>query len=123
LHPWSLLCRPDVVAELTERHPDGGMFNGMTSQASRIFIVNVLCNLHQFAPIADQSRSVRVPIRYARPIEVDGVFLGTVVEHERGVRFIAVDDRVTEMDQSLWPNLDCAHQSALQLFRFGRAAV
>jgi hypothetical protein len=44
------------------------------------------------------------------------------VEHELGVRFIAVDDRVTEMDQSIWPTLGYACRSARQLFKSGRAA-
>jgi hypothetical protein len=61
-------------------------------------------------------------MRHSRPIEVDGVFLGAAVEHELGVRFIAVDVRVTEMDQSIWPTLGYAYRSARQLFKSGRAA-
>jgi hypothetical protein len=81
-------------------------------------------NLHHFAPTASQSRSEDrpVPMRRSRPIEVDGVFLGAAVEHELGVRFIAADVRVTEMDQSIWPTLDYAYRSARQLFKSGRAA-
>ena len=63
-----------------------------------------------------------VPMRQSRPIEVDGVFLGAAVEHELGVRFIAVDVRVTEMDQSIWPSLVYAYRSARQLFKSSRAA-
>jgi hypothetical protein len=63
-----------------------------------------------------------VPLRHSRPIEVDGVFLGAAVEHELGVRFIAVDVRVSEMDQSIWPSLDYAYRSVRQLFKSGRAA-
>jgi hypothetical protein len=86
--------------------------------------MNVWHNLHQFAPTAGQSMSGDrpVPMRRSRPIEVDGVFLGAAVEHELGVRFIAVDVRVTEMDQSIWPSLDYAYQSARQLFKAGLAA-
>jgi hypothetical protein len=61
-------------------------------------------------------------MRRSHPVEVDGVFLGAAVEHELGVRFIAVDVRVTEMDQSIWPNLDYAYRSARQLFKSDRAA-
>jgi hypothetical protein len=84
--------------------------------------MNVWHNLHQFTPAASQSKSgdKPVPMRQSRPIEVDGVFLGAAVEHELGVRFVAVDVRVTEMDQSIWPNLDFAHRSARQLFKSGR---
>jgi hypothetical protein len=86
--------------------------------------MNVWRNLHHFAPTASQSPSGDrpVPMRQSRPIEVDGVFLGAAVEHELGVRFIAVDVRVTEMDQSVWPTLDYAYRSARQLFKSGRAA-
>ena len=61
-------------------------------------------------------------MRCSRPIEVDGVFVGAAVEHELGVRFIAVDVRVSTMDQSIWPTLDYAYRSARQLFKSGRAA-
>jgi hypothetical protein len=86
--------------------------------------MNVWRNLHQFAPTASLSPSggAPVPMRQSRPIEVDGVFLGTAVEHELGVRFVAVDVRVTEMNQSIWPTLDYAYRSARQLFKSGRTA-
>jgi hypothetical protein len=61
-------------------------------------------------------------MRQSRSIEVDGVFLGAAVEHELGFRFIAVDVRASEMDQSIWPTLDYAYRSARQLFKSGRAA-
>ena len=80
--------------------------------------MNVWRNLHHFSPTESQSPSSDgpVPMRQSRPIEVDGVFLGAAVEHEFGVRFIAVDVRVTEMDQSIWPTLEYAYRSARQLF-------
>ena len=53
-------------------------------------------------------------------IEVDGVVLGAAFKHELGVRFVAADARVTEMDQSLWPDAGYAHRSARQMFRAGR---
>jgi hypothetical protein len=76
--------------------------------------MNVWRNLHQFAPTESQSLSSDgpVPMRQSRPIEVDGVFLGAAVEHEFGVRFIAVVVRVTQMDQSIWPTLEYAYRSA-----------
>jgi hypothetical protein len=87
--------------------------------------MNLSRNVHEFAPTESQSASSEegpVPLRQSRPIEVDGVFLGAAVEHELGDRFIAVDDRVTEMDQSIWPTLDYAYRSVRQLFKSGRAA-
>jgi hypothetical protein len=77
--------------------------------------MNIWRNLHQFTPAAGQSRS--------QPIEVDGVFLGAAIEHELGVRFVAVDVRVTEMDQSIWPSVDYAYRSARQLFKSGGTAA
>lgn len=87
--------------------------------------MNVWRNLHKFTPSAGQSRPAEqpVPMRQSRPIEVDGVFLGAAIEHELGVRFIAVDVRVTEMDQSIWPSIDYAYRSARQLFKSGRTAA
>jgi hypothetical protein len=63
-----------------------------------------------------------VAMRHSQPIQVDGVFLGVAVEHELGVRFIAIDGQVTDMDQSIWPTLDHAYRSARQLFKSGRTA-
>ncbi len=86
--------------------------------------MNVWRNLHHFIPTADRPASPekRVPMRQSHPIEVDGVFLGAAVEHELGVRFIAVDVRVTDMDQSIWPSRDYAYRSARQLFKSARLA-
>ncbi len=85
--------------------------------------MNVWRNRHHANTPASQSRpgDRHVPMRRSRPIEVDGVFLGAAVEHQLGVRFIAVDVRVTEMDESIWPSLDFAYRSARQLFKSGRA--
>jgi len=80
--------------------------------------MNALDNLAPFAP----ARGPAAPPNHARarPIEVDGVFLGAALDHELGVRFVAVDVRVTDMDQSIWPNADYALRSARQMFRAGR---
>ena len=58
----------------------------------------------------------RTPMRHSEPIEVDGFFLGAAVDHEMGVRFIAVDVRVTEMHQTVWPTVEDARRSAHELF-------
>lgn len=84
--------------------------------------MNVWHDLQHYAPATRSPGDRSVPMLQSRPIEVDGVFLGAVVEHELGVRFIAVDVRVSEMDQSIWPSLDYACRSARQLFRSGQAA-
>ena len=84
--------------------------------------MNVWHDLQHYAPAPRPSKDHFVPMRQSRPIEVDGVFLGAAVEHELGVRFIAVDVRVSEMDQSIWPNLDYAYRSVRQMFKSGRAA-
>ena len=76
--------------------------------------MNVWHNLHQFVPQQPEAAS--------RPyaIESDGVTLGTAVTHELGVRFIATDVRVKAMDQSIWPSVRYAQESARQLFRSAR---
>jgi hypothetical protein len=81
-------------------------------------------NLHQVDPDAVQTgfRDLPAPMRRGLRIEVDGILLGKVVEHELGVRFVAADPRVTDMDRSIWPNLDYAYRSARQLFRTSRPA-
>jgi hypothetical protein len=43
------------------------------------------------------------------------------VEHELGVRFISVDGRVSDMNESIWPNFDYAKSSARQMFRANRS--
>jgi hypothetical protein len=57
-----------------------------------------------------------------QPIEIHGIFLGTVVPHALGVRFVAADRRVADMDNSIWPTLDYARSTAVQLYRDGRPA-
>jgi hypothetical protein len=84
--------------------------------------MNVWHDLQHYVPAARPSEDRTVPMRHSRPVEVDGVFLGVAVEHELGVRFIAVDVRVNGMDQSIWPTLDYAYRSARQLFKSARAA-
>ena len=74
-------------------------------------------NISQSLPEAER----RVPMRHSKPVEVDGVFLGAAVEHELGVRFISVDIRVSDMNQSIWPNFDYAKSSARQMFRANRS--
>jgi hypothetical protein len=84
--------------------------------------MNVLQDQQHQDLTASPSADRPVPMRRFRPIEVDGIFVGKVEEHELGVRFIAEDDRVNEMDQSIWPNLDYAYRSARQLFKSTRAS-
>jgi hypothetical protein len=69
------------------------------------------------ATISWELRQPRVPMQHSATIEVDGVFLGVAVEHELGVRFIAIHAQVKDMDQSIWPTIQYAQRSARQLFR------
>jgi len=57
-----------------------------------------------------------VQSRDSQPIEVDGVVVGVAVTHLLGVQFIADNDLVDDMDQSVWPTLEYARQAARQLF-------
>ena len=54
------------------------------------------------------------------PIVVDGVLIGALVPREKGVRFIAVDLRMAEMDQSPWPTAERARDAVHQFPRAGR---
>ncbi len=54
------------------------------------------------------------------PVQVDGSLVGAAVRQEQGVRFIATDFRVAEMDQTLWPSAADALRAAEQMVRTGR---
>jgi len=49
---------------------------------------------------------------------IDGCFVGAAVRRKRGVRFIATDWRVAEMDQSTWHTVD----AAARMVRTGQVA-
>ncbi len=54
------------------------------------------------------------------PIQVDGSLVGAAVRQEKGVRFIATDFRVAEMDQTLWSTATDVLRAAEQMVRTGR---
>jgi hypothetical protein len=54
------------------------------------------------------------------PIQVDGNLVGAAVRQETGVRFIATDFRVAELDQTQWPTAAEALRAAEQMVRTGR---
>jgi hypothetical protein len=56
------------------------------------------------------------------PIHVDGSIVGAAVRQEKGVRFIAVDWRVAQMDQSSWRTAEEARVAAEEMVRTGRVA-
>ena len=66
--------------------------------------------------ISRQEVTDRVQQRDSEPIEVDGVLVGVAVTHQLGVRFIAANGLLGDMDQSVWPTLEYARQAARQLF-------
>jgi hypothetical protein len=66
------------------------------------------------------SKPVAMP--RGEPIEADGLVLGFAVRHELGVRFLATDALVSEMDQSIWPTVAHASRLAHQLFKSRRKA-
>jgi len=102
--------------------PSAGCLQRNDTPGIKASVMNVWHDLQRYAPAARPPDDRPVPMRHSRPIEVDGVFLGAAVEHELGVRFIAVDVRVADMDQSIWPTLDYAYRSARQMFKSARAA-
>jgi hypothetical protein len=52
-------------------------------------------------------------------IEVDGSLVGAALRQDNGVRFIATDIRVAEMDQTVWPAAADVRQAAEQMVRTG----
>lgn len=57
-------------------------------------------------------------------ITVSGTFAGAAIRipslHGDQFRFIAVDPRVEDLDQSMWPSLDAVSRAAGCLLRTGR---
>ena len=53
-------------------------------------------------------------------IEVSGHFAGTAVSHSGAFRFVAVDPRVEELDESIWPSLPDVQRVARHLLTTGR---
>lgn len=54
------------------------------------------------------------------PIQVDGAVVGAAVPHAQGVRFVAVDWRVGELDQTHWDSAEAACRAAEQMLRTGK---
>jgi hypothetical protein len=53
-------------------------------------------------------------------INIDGTFAGAAVRTAGTLRFIAVDPRVEDLDQSEWPSLADVNRVVGHLFRTGR---
>ena len=53
-------------------------------------------------------------------IEVDGEFAGAAVDHDGQFRFVAVDWRVEELDDSLWPSVPDMRRVVGHLLTTGR---
>ena len=53
-------------------------------------------------------------------IEVSGQFAGAAVSYDDRFRFIAVDPRVAELDDSVWPSLPDVRRVVGHLLRTGR---
>ncbi len=53
-------------------------------------------------------------------IDVAGVFVGAAVKTSEKFRFIAVDPRVEDLDQSEWPSLADVRRVASHLITTGR---
>jgi hypothetical protein len=44
-------------------------------------------------------------MQHSRVIEISGQFAGVAIPHEGKFRFIAIDTRVEELDDSIWPTV------------------
>ena len=53
-------------------------------------------------------------------IEVGGQFAGAAISHGNRFRFVAVDSRVEELDESLWPSLPDVQRVVGHLMTTGR---
>ena len=53
-------------------------------------------------------------------IEVSDQFAGTAITQSGAFRFIAVDPRVEELDESIWPSLSDVHRAVGHLLTTGR---
>jgi hypothetical protein len=54
------------------------------------------------------------------PIQFDGSIVGAAVPQEKGVRFIAIDLRVAELDQTVWPAAADVRRAVENMLRFDR---
>jgi hypothetical protein len=58
----------------------------------------------------------------SHPIDIDGVFVGAAVRLDRGYRFIAINMRLEELDQTIWPTLADVQRLARRLYVNGSLA-
>lgn len=59
-------------------------------------------------------------MRQSHIIEVSGNFAGAAVTHDGRFRFIAVDPRVEDLDDSIWPSLPDVQRVVRHLWTTGR---
>jgi len=59
-------------------------------------------------------------MKQSHVIEVSGLFAGAAVTHDSRFRFVAVDPRVEELDDSIWPSLADVQRVVRHLFITGR---
>ena len=62
-------------------------------------------------------------MHHSHVVEVSGQFAGAAVSHEGSFRFIAVDPRVEELDDSVWPSLLDVKRVVTHLLTTGRLPV
>lgn len=72
---------------------------------------------HRIGPFAGPSWD---HMRQSHVIEVSGQFAGAAVSHCGAFRFIAVDPRVEELDESVWPSLPDVQRVVGHLLTTGR---
>jgi hypothetical protein len=59
-------------------------------------------------------------MRESRVVEVEGQFVGAAVAHGDNVRFVAIDPRAEELDDSIWPSLTDLQRVVRHLLTSGR---
>jgi hypothetical protein len=58
----------------------------------------------------------------SHPIDIDGVFVGAAIRLDQGYRFIAINMRLEELDQTIWPTLADVQRLARRLYLSGSLA-
>lgn len=59
----------------------------------------------------------------SHPIDVDGVFVGAAIRLDQGYRFVAINMRLEELDQTIWPTLADVKRMARRLYLSGSVAA
>jgi hypothetical protein len=75
------------------------------------------------APVGHISLIGQLPASPSQVFEIDGAFVGAVVRQDAGYLFIAIDQRLGELDGTTWPSLAHVQRLAHRLYRIAGSAA